>query len=375
MGPSSASKTKQFPGKPSSASRFTIWMVGALFFFIVCGGIQFGALAQPELEPTPVHFFEGGRRSPVTGSEASFLLEVRRSLDEELRIRGIQRTGLTPEEEAQWRTRAENTKVCSAFFVENEEKKLLVGSARHCFKFAEIPMCNDKTSYDFRPLAAPGLRGQCRRIVALSDRSDFLIFEVEFPGQDTSILRRKMSSLALAVFADVQPSRDLSLEMFGFPGDSKMKNQPTKSFSCEVRSVPQDAPMDDYFENFSRRDSVSQADGLSGSLMDLFRLRARQIAGEMITLRHNCDTYAGNSGGPIVLAGSRLMIGLPASYSRNEQVFPRDKFGLLESPWRLLQGQLEQIKREKIIIKNLDERAQQRLPGPGARSSTQPSAI
>ena len=354
----------------------SFWVAFALLFLGLPFGLQSASIAEAsELISTPVHFFEGSRRSFVAGPEASFLLEVRRSFEEELRIRGLSRSSLTPGQESQMRQKAETTKVCSAFFVENEDKKLFVGSARHCFKFAEIPMCNEKTTYEFRPLVAPQLRGQCRRIVALSERSDFMIFEIEFPGQDTAGLRRSMSSLAVGVFPGVIPIRHLSIEMFGFPGDSRMKNQPTKSFKCEVQSAPQDAPTDNYFENFKKRESTDHVEGFYAPLVELFRLRARQLMGQMITLRHNCDTFAGNSGGPIVLAGSRMLIGLPASYDRNGQTYSRDKFGLLETPWRLLQDQQAQFQQSKIIMKSLDEGLQQRLQVPSKGLSTGSSEI
>jgi len=160
---------------------------------------------------------------------------------------------------------------CTGFFVANEENLPLVMSARHCFAYDAAAWCaangrvKDELTKNVRA---------CKRVVAESRSFDFVLFE--FDGEAPTV------SLELA---DFEAPKDTELRMYGYPGDPQASGELMVTENCWVRAHSTVNPYAERFETTEDKNFL-----------------------------HNCSTYGGNSGGPMVLSGSLIALGLPNAY-------------------------------------------------------------
>jgi hypothetical protein len=157
---------------------------------------------------------------------------------------------------------------CAAFFVANSAGKTIMGSARHCMSYSVTNWCPTGT---VRTNA--GRIGRCTRVVAADVGHDIALFEVNLPYDASAALR----------LAAYQPPVGTRLQMIGFPADQYRQARLTLTEDCWVLQTTTRSPHAD--SNLQDRSSL-----------------------------HNCTTYGGNSGGPMIKEGDDVVIGLPFTY-------------------------------------------------------------
>ena len=160
---------------------------------------------------------------------------------------------------------------CAAFFLESSSKGIYMASARHCFKKSITTWCNGGGAI----VGNNGEAGRCKRIIAADYGHDIAVFEADFGS-----VRPAMTALKLSTGA---PAAGTPLKMIGYPGDPWRKGALTVTESCTAEGRVYRSPHRD--------------------LLDL-------------SMRHNCSTYGGNSGGPMLRAGTNEVIGLPFTYRK-----------------------------------------------------------
>jgi hypothetical protein len=175
-----------------------------------------------------------------------------------------------------------NVKGCAAFFLETNNGSVMMASARHCFNYAITNWCQT----DGKIVTNTGKVGRCKRVVAAQSNYDISVFEASFdsPPNPDHLLR----------LASFTPPLHSKLVMIGYPADKYRKAKLTTTKECWVLQESKSSP------HYNLREESSL---------------------------HNCTTYGGNSGGPMVLEGTNVAIGLPFTYS------PGDYF--LRDPWKL----------------------------------------
>ena len=209
--------------------------------------ISVGAMASPNFGTR--QFFENSKRSDATRQEADWTAKVRG---------------------------------CAAFFIETNNDKVLMASARHCFNYS----INNWCALDGRIVRNDGAQGRCTRVIAAKQNYDIAVFETNFKSQPNPKHVLKLASF--------MPPLHSKLVMVGYPADKYRRAKLTTTKECWVLREFANSPHGNLREDSSR---------------------------------HNCTTYGGNSGGPMVLEGTNVAIGLPFTYS------PNDYF--LRDPWRI----------------------------------------
>jgi hypothetical protein len=99
--------------------------------------------------------------------------------------------------------------------------------------------------------------------------------------------------------------------MLGFPGDRRRRGQPTASDSCSVRAKISGTHQP---RNIHERELEKSLRDEDRKQPPEFQARAKKVDDhmEVSSLRHDCTTWTGNSGGPIL--GKRsgdVVVGLP----------------------------------------------------------------
>jgi hypothetical protein len=168
-----------------------------------------------------------------------------------------------------------NLNGCAAFFVENTAGKTILGTARHCVSYSITSWCsNGGTIRDNN-----GRTGRCTRVVAADTGHDIALFEASLPYTPTA-----EQGLRLAAY---QPPVNTRLQMIGYPADQYRHAALTLTENCWVLQTTTRSPHAD--SNLQDRSSL-----------------------------HNCTTYGGNSGGPMIREGDDVVIGLPFTYQPND---------------------------------------------------------
>ncbi|MBX3228928.1 MAG: trypsin-like peptidase domain-containing protein [Labilithrix sp.] len=164
---------------------------------------------------------------------------------------------------------------CAAFFLENDVNKTFLMTARHCFDFDTEAWC----ATDGEIVQENGTRGQCTRVVVEDDSHDLVVFEA-----DMKHAAKGSTTLRLASYA---PRARTRLTMIGYPADADPD-------SARLGAI---TTTENCWTLGSRIPSLYSDPRLND-----------------MTLRHNCSTYGGNSGGPMYVEGTRDVVGLPYTY-------------------------------------------------------------
>jgi V8-like Glu-specific endopeptidase len=173
---------------------------------------------------------------------------------------------------------------CTAFAVKNTADKSLIITARHCVDFDPKSWCANGGGLTDNF----GNSGRCTQIIASTVAKDVMMFESDI---DVS----KVQGLRLASFV---PQKSTRLTMIGYPADNYAKGQLTVTENCWILET-------EVRENGHKYKT------------DKTRITDRIAS-------HNCSTYGGNSGGPMILKGSDIVVGLPYSYMPDDYK-PRSK--------------------------------------------------
>jgi hypothetical protein len=166
---------------------------------------------------------------------------------------------------------------CTGYYIQNTQGRLYVGSARHCVNNVATEWCAAKSTVytpDF------SLVGTCKRVVGGTGTKDIVIFELD-KDPDFTV---PSGGYRLAAYT---PAKYTNLKMIGFPTDKFRNGALTVTEGCYVLKAPVYSPH-------------SNSNWGDWSAM------------------HNCTTYGGNSGGPILKVGTNEVIGLPFTYVKND---------------------------------------------------------
>ncbi len=247
---------------------------------------------------------------------------------------------------------------CSAFFIKNTQEKIFVGTQNHCARYILSSFCGDssqvvystsgknsvttvKDSIIFKSLAAPNTKGYCKRVVAQNNYNDFMIIEVGYRKKSDEAKVKKLAHFLR--LADFVPREGTKLKMLGHPSDPERLSQPTVTESCMIlsgnRPILKEASDDEiaYQKTFLSPQSPFESDK-----RNLFLTQAEKLS-------HNCTTYSGNSGGPILIHGTDIVIGLPASYLPHIfRKMPADSSTILETTHGLVDSIRGVIEAEEI---------------------------
>jgi hypothetical protein len=161
---------------------------------------------------------------------------------------------------------------CTAYFVENKTGKKILGSARHCFGLAATAWCTGGGTFKDND----GKVGKCTKVLAADTTHDLVFFEADFDYVPKQPYRLSAKP----------PQLDVRLKMVGYPCDKYRSCKLTVTENCWVlkTGVPSPHPA-----------AMSDKSAL-----------------------HNCTTYGGNSGGPMVIEGTDTIVGLPFTYQPND---------------------------------------------------------
>lgn len=171
-----------------------------------------------------------------------------------------------------------NLNGCTAFFVQTTrqlQNDTYVVSARHCVDYKATDWCTRGGKIVDHQTGKVGL---CSKVIAAAIDRDIVVFKVSGLTKDNGRLL-KLTGYGAA--------SGMSLKMLGYPVDSivRAEGQP----GVDV---------------IATEDCWITADSASNLYKDTIDPSAR----------HNCTTYGGNSGGPILHEGTRDVVGLPISY-------------------------------------------------------------
>lgn len=215
---------------------------------------------------------------------------------------------------------------CAAYFVENtQEGKVILGSADHCADYDPAAWCVQGTFTDHE-----GKVGSCQRIIASEPGRDIFFFEAKY-DQPVPVER----TLRLTAYL---PKINTRLQMLGFPADIR-HGMATLTENCWILS--------DSVESIHTHDNPATVDP---------------------SQMHNCSTYGGNSGGPMIIEGTRDVIGLPSTY-QPAQIAPYKKDELvafLVSMADFVRLKRDVLAQEKIVISETEptEFSTFKLPAP-----------
>lgn len=166
---------------------------------------------------------------------------------------------------------------CTGFYVENSQRKTVVATARHCVDYNATDWCKKLGEMTD---AVSGTKGTCKAIVAGDGLHDIFLFESTLP------LPNSMKTFRLAGFA---PPARTRLTMTGYPADKYATGGVMTSENCWILRDLVDSP------------HKESADGAKGALDKSYT--------------HNCSTYGGNSGGPMFIESTDIVVGQPFTYS------------------------------------------------------------
>ncbi|MEY4630143.1 MAG: Trypsin-like peptidase domain, partial [Pseudomonadota bacterium] len=181
---------------------------------------------------------------------------------------------------------------CSGFFVQSSQNRTLFMTARHCFEQSVSREPEDQvhptgTTAAKRVCAHPqwgeitdglGQKLTCKELVAGDDEfHDVLLFEMKE--------QRSGPALRLAGF---EPTVGTKLKMIGYPSSALVGDNsfPWAVENCKVYAT-----------------SVASAwENTPGKVS------------KDVSFLHDCSTYGGNSGGPILIEGTDIVVGMPTTY-------------------------------------------------------------
>jgi hypothetical protein len=308
------------------------------------------AIQMAPLEVPPplhqAHFFEGSKREDLSRTDGAFLVEVHVGAKTFTEWK-YQRTDQAAVDFIADFLGTRPT--CSAFFVANKLNKMLIGSSRHCFGFnpSDLLFRKDVTLVDF----ATGHVGRATRIVAEDAGSDFFIFEANF-GPATRLIRTKMKFLKIGI---TETAKEQPIRFFGFPSDEERHGRATVSNHCKLFPSDYDPAWTKFYALFLNKESSEASAKVTDSESDSFKSAISTVGDSSIPLRHNCNIYGGNSGGPGTSESAPLtLVGLPFSYNPSTEVFGADKYGILETPNRLAILKREVFAKEGIAVEVRD---------------------
>lgn len=186
----------------------------------------------------------------------------------------------TPEEVTNiYRLKTFGGNTCTAFAVQNADKKPIIFTARHCMNYKPSEWCKEVaeiSSADGREIY------KCQEIIFNPLDSDFaaMLLDKPLPSEGFQV-------------ANFDPAAGQRLQTIGFPSDwyAKSLQGPVVTENCWL------------------------AQGSRRPIDVVVPMKPIPMA-----LPHTCATYGGNSGGPMILENSNIVVGLPASFWKSATI-------------------------------------------------------
>ncbi len=186
---------------------------------------------------------------------------------------------------------------CTAFFIKNNKNKILMATARHCADYKFTEAC-EKQKFRLELATDRNLIGRCRGIIVGGNQDDLIIFEADFKKD----IRRQIKPLTLGYNT---PPKNTKLRMIGYPGDKFRKGRLTVTENCWINDGRRTVEFSDLDEKARKAYPTFKTSNEKALLQSYI---------SSTILYSNCTVYGGNSGGPVLLEGTNIVIGLPAAY-------------------------------------------------------------
>lgn len=192
---------------------------------------------------------------------------------------------------------------CAASWIASERYSDLFQSANHCTRYQPYAACS-RIQIHLPEAANQGKLtnstriGRCKEIKFASDNSDYLFFRITV---DRPQLLNGMQQL---YWSSTTPAVNTPLVSYGFPSDSERSRRATRTANCEVLKTDSVETWSDYLE-----------ERFNGNIPSDWQEASQRTDPRF---EHNCSTYSGNSGGPLVIANSRIIVGMPSDYLRED---------------------------------------------------------
>jgi len=202
---------------------------------------------------------------------------------------------------------------CTAFAVQNAEKKPIIFTARHCMNYTSNDWCKSVGEI----LSADGsTKFSCKEIIFDPQDSDFAAMLVDKPLQSEGLL-----------LADFDPAPGRRLQLIGFPSDwyAKSLGGAIITENCWLSQSP--------------RQPVNVAVPMKPT---------------PLALSHNCATYGGNSGGPMLIESTNVVVGLPASYWKSATIRSMQETAYIYPTKDMLAQHKDFITSQQIRVANVD---------------------
>lgn len=228
-----------------------------------------------------------------------------------------------------------SSNTCTAFFVENDGNLPIVATAQHCAAYDFANACaNNQLRFTTE---AGKFAASCKRIVSLQPQLDMILVEVYFENW-----REVQSHVGFLRLSAQRVEPQTRLTMMGFPADPARVTQFTTTSNCWA----------------SNGRYVSLEDGTDAEKAYNARFKNNNPVNPKVAAiqhrfaaRHNCSVYGGNSGGPIMIEGTRTVLGLPTSYFPG--MFTKKSSDLtagMDSTVDFIEANSEVIQRERIRL-------------------------
>lgn len=240
---------------------------------------------------------------------------------------------------------------CAAALLAADSESIIVASATHCFAYDPARACAAGRIVLEHDLS--GLYLGCERVLVQDEDHDVFVFEARpRSAQDRADLKAWPGLLLSAC----DPAEGRALKMIGYPNDRLRQGRASVTENCEVlprtTTAFEEAPARSPRElRYLRR--WEDEDREMNSRPTLAKTARDRIAAHAIptSAKHNCTTWGGNSGGPIVSADFQsALVGLPLTYVLTEAPLDRSRALRMEGTQSFVERNLDRLRSLGIQI-------------------------
>jgi hypothetical protein len=194
----------------------------------------------------------------------------------------------------------------AAFPLKNSKNLPIFMSGRHVVGEDAEKWCAHPNPKDVLTTNSGVRLAKCKKIIAAREHIDPFVFLIE--GEQIP----ELTPLSLAGFL---PSSKTPLQLLGFPADTFRKRKPTVTDNCWVLNPAYGTQQDMYQKLRAAYPTAPQFSESETQKKDV---------SERFT--HNCSVYGGNSGGPMLLKDTSIVLGIPIEYIEQKDI----KEGLID---------------------------------------------